>query len=82
VLDFGVNAGHLNKRYLQRFVRQISIFNINAGRYRPNIARFKLRQKIGRKNVCASSLVVQKHRQIEVEIDDALAVKLCDSIFG
>jgi hypothetical protein len=58
------------------------ILDVNAGRCRPDIARFKLREKIARQDIFAVAVVVQEHGQIEVQIDHALAVQARDSLFG
>ena len=81
VLDLDVCSRNLGERYLERSVRQILIFNVNPGRYRPDIAGFKFRQEIGCMNIFAIAVVVLEHWQIEVQIDYSLTMEACESLF-
>jgi hypothetical protein len=56
------------------------VFDVNAGPYRSDVTRFKFRKKIVRQHVITIAVVVQKHRQIEMQIDHSCAMYSRDPV--
>ena len=70
LLHLGIQSRDLVERYTQTHFRQITVLDVNGHTECADVGRFKLGQKMRRKNARLIALLVQIDQQIEMKIHD------------